>query len=78
MKSPSIFDRNSISGQLKYASVISIAKLAETNLRDDFFTLLAEKLMLDEILCGECNAVEFLKNEVISTHKILQQIGKEK
>jgi len=42
----------------------SMRHRAESRQNDEYFELLAEKLMLDELLCGEENPASFLKRSI--------------
>ena len=56
------------SGLQKYAMPNQIKNLAETNIADDFFVMLAEELMLDDLLAGECDSCQFLKQSIVNVH----------
>ena len=67
-----LYRKNWISGNPAYATNSTLAAVAETEYLDHFFKILADNLMLDELLCGECNSVEFLKNQIIISDKQLR------
>jgi hypothetical protein len=73
MNEPAMSDKNLISGKPRYATPGVIAATAATNLQDEFFEILAKNLMLDDLLCGECNPVEFLKKEIQNSNAELMR-----
>lgn len=54
-------------GNQRYANQHTISRVCKTDLLDDYLSRLADNLMLDELLCGEANPLEFLKNTIINT-----------
>jgi hypothetical protein len=51
-----------------------MANTAKEDTENEFFGLLAERLMLAELLGGECCPIEFLKNEIVNSHDDLMRI----
>lgn len=54
-------------GNHKYANRYTISRVCKTDLLDDYLSRLADNLMLDELLRGEANPLEFLKKTMIDT-----------
>lgn len=54
-------------GNQRYANQYTLSRVCETDLLDDYLSRLADNLMLDELLCGEANPLEFLKKTIIDT-----------
>lgn len=54
-------------GKQRYANQHTISRVCKTDLLDNYLSRLADNLMLDELLCGEANPLEFLKKTMIDT-----------